>query len=312
MVDTTENRAALQPQTYGANMDPVIGGALIGGGAQLLGGGLNFLGASGANSANAAAAQNAFNQQMAFAKLQFYEGEHQDIFERIQAAYDYGVSPLVTLGAPSYSPGAIPAFTGGNSVNALSGLGSALGGAGQDISRAIGATQDRKEREATAAATLARVTRNDDVDNRVKTAQVNMLEAQANYYNSRAYSTPTFPTAGPDAGHIVPGQGSTPVPDKIPQADQAYVRSDGRMEYQPAPGTPASQGDFFNSALNFARNRLSGLAGGTGQTLERVDSDMRRLYPDAIGYVKEGLGTYRPIYSGQDFPKGFRPLPDWR
>lgn len=338
MAASTVNLVEHPSQICGAKMDPLIGAALIGGGSNLLGGGLSFLGAQNANAQNNALAwtqrfdqMNQFDQQMRFAREQFFTGSFVDIQNRINAAKAFGVSPLAALGGASFSPTPIPVGTisggGGNSVNEFAGMGTALGNIGQDISRAVAATRTDEEKALMAAQTANYARQAARTD-----AEVNMLNAQANYYNARAAGTPSFPAVVSDTGYVVQGQGNTTTfasgvganvggniggyVNKAPEilthqpgnqgvvsgrpspADQYYWTKGGELEVQPSTGSPASQGDIFNSTLNFMRNRLGHLGPkhAYGDSDPNIFAVIKSRYPDAVGYQRTGFGYYRPIF----------------
>lgn len=333
MVDITANPVEDRTLTSGAEMDPIIGGALIGGAANLIGGGLSFLGGSNANAANSAlgyaqlqSQQHQFDQQMAFAREQFNTGGFVDIQNRVNAAKAFGISPLVAMGTPSYSPPGIPVGTvsggGGNEVNAFGGLAESMGRMGSDISRAAMATKTQAEKDQIALQNINLARQGSRTD-----AEINMLNAQANYYNARAAGTPAFPSVGgvSDTGQVIGGQGNSSglnntgrmaggvlggYINKLPElttssvinpgvvggraspADQAYRTSGGSIEFQPAQGSPASQGDMVNSILNGIRNRLMPPDMGSPYIMEQI----RKNYPGAVGYRAAGPGYYAPVY----------------
>lgn len=321
-------------------MNPLIGAGLISGAANLGGGLLGFLGGQSANAMNNAfawaqmqAQQQQFNESMAFAHEQFdwnKTSEMAGIRMRVNDAQLAGVSPLVALGAPTFTPSGISVggdISGGGpgAVNPDTGFVSAMGNMGQDISRAITATKTPEEKALIAAQTTKLAN-----DTRVSDAQVNMMNAQANYYNARAVGTPPFPTVYNDTGQIVSGQSSGHVasgegpaggysnePPKIlthspagagvvsgrsAPSDQAYAVGNNMIEFQPSPGSPAAQGDIFNSAFNFVRNRL---AGGNRELHppEVVMRAVRSVYPDAVDYEHRGLGYYRAIFPEEQVRK---------
>lgn len=272
-------------------MNPLLGSALISGGANLLGGGLSFLGGLGANASASAAAQmqmqqqmTQFNQQMDFAKTQLYEGTFDELSQRVLAAHTYGLSPLVTMGVPSISMPGIPTGTIGGDIpnfsNPGSGFANSMGNFGQDISRAIMATKTAEEKALIKAQTEGLVK-----ENSVKDAHTEALKAQANFYNARALETPHFPNPV-RAGHVVD--------DDKAYSDHAYKTNSGTMEYQASPGTAAASGSFLESILNMARNRLGMYQPGLDPA--RIMSDIRKAYPGAVSYREVGAGQFAPVY----------------
>lgn len=267
-------------------------------------------------------------QQAQFANMSAQQAQQQLAFQmaaathgirwRVEDAKEAGVSPLIALGAPTFNPGAI-------GINQPAGVGmpdfaGPLGRAGQDISEAVGRTLTEREK-ITVAQTNTKLAN----ESRVADATVNELNARANYYNTRSLGTPNFPSAVNDQGYVIPGQGDSGVKagargvaggyeNKRPEtlthqpgnpgsvsgrgvpADQAYWTKDGTLEFQPSAGSPASQGDFFNSTLNALRNRLPGIMNPRND--ESIMAKIRERFPEATGYQREGFGYYRPTFPG--------------
>lgn len=257
-----------------------------------------------------------FQQQQLLAQQQFQfqmDAAREGIRWRVDDAKKAGISPLVALGAPTFNPsvsmGGLPSME-----NPLAGMGDALGRAGQDISAAVGRTMTDQEKAAAAIASAKLAN-----DTRQTEASVNMMNAQANYYNSRAFSTPAFPSVG-TSGQIIAGQGNGTAtqmgtyqpesPKKLNAnpnnsgvvagpagpADEPYVTRSGRVEFQPSQGSPASQGDFINSALNAVRNRLTLPGSFNAGRDPTVFAVIRNEFPGAVGYTDEGFGYYKPVY----------------
>lgn len=292
--------------------------ALISGAANLLGGGLSFLGGQSQNATIAAnnAAQLQFaQQQLAFQR----EAAQNGIKWRVDDARQAGVSPLVALGAPTFNPAPV-AFGLDSPRNSLADTGAAVGRMGQDISRAVGATMTPYEKAQVALQTsaAARASAVSDADIRLK-------DAQANYYNSRAQGTPPMPMAVSDTGQIVPGQAqghlATGVQggnvNKLPEVathanasagvtsgrgnpgTDVYVNPNGSIYFQASKGSPASQGDLFESGVSFLQNRLGPSVGLTHPPAAIMEA-IRRIYPDATGYKHIGNGNYRPVYPDEE------------
>lgn len=309
--------------------------AAIAAGASLAGGALSFFG--GQNQNNQIAQNNQAQLDFARQNLAFQDAAAKNgIRWRVDDARAAGISPLIALGAPTFNPS--PVAVGFDSPsNSMAGAGASLGKAGQDISSAIGRTMSEYEK-ASLAISQARMIN----EGKVQDATVNNLNAQANYYNARAAGTPSFPSAVNDTGQIIPGQagghvasGAQGTPafnaavggyeNKLPEVvthqpgnpgvvggrgspgDQAYWTRGGMLEFQPAAGSPAAQGDLFNSAFNFLRNRLQ-LPGGPGSqgSDPAIYDKIRERYPDAVGYRVMGLGFYKPIFPEEQVRRDVR------
>lgn len=284
-------------------MNPLIASSIISAGSNLLGGGLSFFGASGANAANASFAQqqlmmqqNDFNAQMDFAKQQFTEQQllnRQGVQMRVNDAVKAGVSPLVALGMQPMASGSFSAGepVGGESeqqTDPLTGMERSLGSASQDISRALAATKTKEEKDLLIAKTNALVN-----EGRLNDAHVNALNAQANFYNSRAVSTPPFPSVG-GRPH---GQSQYPDTQNPSYGDIARVTTQGGMEYTAAPGTPGMFGGV-EGAISSVRNRLGSYYPGLNDA--RIMADIRKFYPGAVGYKMGGMGQYYPVYPDEE------------
>lgn len=117
-------------------MDPLIGGALISAGSNLLGGFLGERGADARNEANLAFAQKQLEMQREFAQ--------NGIRWKVADAQAAGIHPLFAMGAPPFNPSPVsldfqePGF----------GMAQALAQTGQDIGRAIHATRTNDDRMA--------------------------------------------------------------------------------------------------------------------------------------------------------------------
>lgn len=150
-----------------ANMDPIIGGALIGAGANLLGG------LFGRKSQESAADRN-IKLQREFAK--------NGIRWRVEDAKKAGLHPLFALGAQTQS------F---NPISVADPLPDALANMGQDIGRAVTATQTAAERAPFNALALERA----QLENELLKSQIAKNTAQLG---------PAMPSLGAQAFPIAP------------------------------------------------------------------------------------------------------------
>ncbi len=209
-------------------IDPIIGGSLISGAASLAG---SFIGSSSQSEANDAMLANAAKDrqlQRNFAK--------KGIRWRVKDAQAAGIHPLYAMGAslPTYSPSGI------NLGAKRSGEG--LARAGQDIGRAISATQTQPERDLSIARSA--------LENKY-------LEAQILKLTRENQTGPPLPNAMDLPGGM-PGQGSFPgrhpsvvtLPRQINASasgepgraagavpDISYIRgADGNLYIAPSPG----------------------------------------------------------------------------
>lgn len=143
-------------------MLPLIGSA-ISAGASLLGGFLNRDAQKDANAANAAqAAQNRADQ---------YHFAENSIKMRVDDAERSGVHPVYALGAPgiNFSPVSVGATP-------ESGVGTALGGMGQDISRAV--SSYRSPADKVSAVSLAQQSASNTLDLETKSLNNQLLRAK--------------------------------------------------------------------------------------------------------------------------------------
>lgn len=108
-------------------MDPIIGGALISAGSQLIGG---LLGSGKNNHAGR-------DQRQAISYA-----NRSAILDKVAAAKEAGISPLYALGAPTISATSQVGEAGGGN-----GLGQTLAAMGQDVGRAVAAQQSDLERK---------------------------------------------------------------------------------------------------------------------------------------------------------------------
>lgn len=157
-------------------MDPITSGALITGGASLIGGLLNR---DAQNSANQANAQN----QRDFAKF--------GIRWKVEDAKAAGIHPLAALGAQthSFSPSSQPVTAMGDALNSM----------GQDIGRAVSQTKTQEEKTLNALqiAGYEKDLQGKELDNQIKAKQLQNL----------SLTSPSFP----GGENFMPGQGNTPL-----------------------------------------------------------------------------------------------------
>lgn len=290
----------------------------------LIGSGLQFLGGS-----NAQAQQNQqfqAQQQMAREQLQFQmDAAKQGIQWRVADAKAAGISPLVGLGAPTFNPSPI-ALQGGSFDNPMAGMATSLGNAGQDISEAVGRGLTAAQR-----AELAMKTQQLSETSRLNDAQTNMLNAQANYYNSRSMQTPAIPSAVGDYGQVIPGQGNSRgvivgptlsgaggYQNKLPETDTRDPNNPGSVSGRPGPAvnwrrsndgglnaepTPGSVAGTIGGPeyTNWAwRNRLPAYwTDSVGPSMDKV----RTEFPKATGvYFNPWNETWYPLYNGEKAP----------
>lgn len=300
MVDIIVHLVVLQTQTYGVKMDFPF--SAVG---SVIGAGLGYLGAQEARGQQAQQFQQSMTAQQQQLDFQM-AAAHNGIQWRVADAKAAGISPLVALGAPTFNPGAVSAGAGPIPTDPTD-YASALGRAGQDISESVGRsmTQQQKMEIALRTSQLAEASKKND-------AEINMLNAQANYYNSRAMATPPMASAIDGGGYHIPGQTQSGlksvvtiagnpgmVGGKATPADQPYVTREGYVEVQPSAGSPASQGDIFNSTLNFVRNRLTPNAWRSDADKAGIMAAIKSVYPEAVAYESKGLGYYRPIFPAE-------------
>lgn len=180
-------------------MDPIIGGALIGGGASLIGGFLNR------DSYNEAAWQNR-RMQEDFAR--------NGLRWRIEDAKAAGISPLAALGFNGPTPTA--QMVGDTS------LGNALGDMGQNIGRAISQTKTEPERKLADLQVKGYELdlQNKEIENQIKMYQLGQLKATG----------PSMPGGSSFAFPGLPGQGD---------ATKAAVKVEPAKITASAPGRAA-------------------------------------------------------------------------
>lgn len=167
-------------------MDPVIGGALIGGGASVLGG---FMGSSSASKAAK------INQRINEANLKAqYDFAQNGIKYRVADAKQSGIHPLFALGAQTYSPsissiGATADNSWGNAVSDM----------GQNIGRAVAAKQTAEERSYNTAVQSLGLEKM-KLENDLLRAQTTQVHAATN---------PSYPSTS--SVFNMPGQGNSGV-----------------------------------------------------------------------------------------------------
>ncbi len=195
-------------------VDPLIVGAGISAGANILGG---LFGSSAQSKANRANERNAAldrEQQLQFAR--------QGVTWRVKDAQNAGVHPLFAMGAalPTYSPTSISNIP-------ETGLSAGISSAGQDIGRAVQATSTAGQRTESAEMRQL-VLRNAQLKNDFLAAQIAQMGA-----TQPASIGPNFPSADPGLTGFMPGQGTrvvdqpqlrtTPHPDAMHSEPGAMV-----------------------------------------------------------------------------------------
>lgn len=161
--------------------------ALIGAGSKLIGGAMNSNEQENANAANAA--QNQLN--LAYQ----HEANTKNIQWKVADAKAAGLHPLAALGVSA--AGGPSASIG---TNANTSMGDAVSNAGQDISRAISATQSQQKRAQAYDESL----RSLDIEN--KSLSNELLRTRISI--AKAGTPPASPS--PDQAWQVPGQGDVP------------------------------------------------------------------------------------------------------
>lgn len=154
-------------------MDPIIGGALISAGSQVIGG---LLGSGKNNHAGR-------DQRQAISYA-----NRSAILDKVAAAKEAGISPLYALGAPTISATSQVGEGGGN------GLGQTLAGMGQDIGRAVAAQQTDLERKVQQLTLDKAALENDYLRAQINSVRVRTIRE----------SGPPMPEAGPAPGPLRP------------------------------------------------------------------------------------------------------------
>ncbi|QCS37358.1 DNA pilot protein [Tortoise microvirus 92] len=224
-----------QKSLAGGKMDPITAAAVISGGATIIGGLMNR------DSQNSANAQNMeINRQNAELQKEFAQN---GLRWKVSDAKAAGIHPLAALGASttSYAPAAI----GVESNNAM---GNAVAGMGQDISRAVAATQTANEREMAEMAkqSLHLDLQGKSLDNAIRASQLAKLNAT-------------------QIGPPMPSAGTKPVPSpQNPARDAGNITSyafmrtdDGGLSVVPSEAAKERTEDDFVQQLGWAaRNQL--------------------------------------------------------
>lgn len=168
-------------------MDPLVTGAIIAGGAGLIGGWLN----SEAQS-NAANSNDRINQRNAELQREFAQN---GVRWKVADAHAAGIDPLVALGAQthSFAPqsiGAAPDTSWGDSLSNM----------GQDVSRAVAAGKTTEERavQALQVQGMKLDLEGKALDNQIRASQLNKLKSVG----------PAIPSNLPSgaSGTLIPGQ----------------------------------------------------------------------------------------------------------
>lgn len=163
-------------------MDPIIGGALIGGGAAVIGGYLNQEAQKDANEINKRMSEQNMAQQREFAQ--------HGIRWKVEDAKKAGIHPLAALGAQTHSPSS--SYIGASPVS----MGDSISNMGQDISRAMlaKATPEEKQLANIQLSSAKLDLEGKAIDNQIRASQLRKLQA----------NPPGLPSA---MGQPIPGQG---------------------------------------------------------------------------------------------------------
>lgn len=186
-------------------MDPIIGGALVGGAFDMIGG---IFG--GESNKKAAAANAALQREFAQNSIQW----------KVADAKAAGVHPLYALGAPTYS--ANPVYAGDSS------LGSSFSSMGQHLGRAVEASmtkQQRLEEQAKQARMDELKLRNAELQNDLLSSQIATTNAQLG---------PSFPSV---MGNRIPGQGDSGL--VVVKPSELTSSRKGEPSLEAAPPAPA-------------------------------------------------------------------------
>lgn len=253
-------------------MDPIIGGALIGGGASLLGGLMGKSAAEDAREANARQAEANIALQREFAQ--------NGIRWKVEDAKAAGIHPLYALGAssPSFSPVSLGATPDHSMPQAMADI-------GQNISRAVSATKTGEEKLMStinlgiAKANLESAT----LDNQIKARQLSQIGTAA----------PAFP----GSTNFIPGQGNTPL---------VKVNPSERTASQ--PGRVAQEAGFVPD-VGYARTDTGFTPVPSQDVKNRIeDQFVPEMMWAARNYLAPNLGIGTPPPKNQ-LPKG---ASDWR
>lgn len=253
-------------------MDPLIGGALIGGGASLIGGLMGKSAADNAREANAAQAAANVAMQKEFAQ--------NGIRWKVEDAKAAGIHPLYALGAstPSFSPVSLGATPDNSMPQAMADI-------GQNISRAVSATKTEEEKLMStinlgiAKANLESAT----LDNQIKARQLSQIGVGA----------PSMP----GSTNFIPGQGNSGL---------VKINPSERVASQP---TREAQEAGWAPDVGYARTDTGLTPIPSKDVKERIeDQFVPEMMWAARNYLAPNLGTGRPPPKNQ-LPKG---ADEWR
>lgn len=318
--------------------------AMLAGSALSFGGSL--LSRSGQQQSYPSTDWNLINEQERFSESQLQEQMNfqremaqSGIGWRVNDAQAHGISPLVALGAPTFSPSlSLGNMDWGAAKSTVSPTGGGdIGGAMRALGSGIGDIAKYYNAKDLADAQLQLQRDQLERQNRLTDADIALKGAQAAYFAQKSISPPA-PSVISDTGGVVggvPGQGNfgagrgAPLgsvaggyENKLPEveahspgaygvgAGRARPSSDPywteganpRLYYQPSQGSPASQGDVFASAEHWMRNRIMpnfSMDQSYG-TDPGIYNAIRQKFPDAIGYKHAGYGYYVPIFPRTD------------
>lgn len=253
-------------------INPILGGAAIGAIGNLIGGFMGQDSARSANQQNAIIAQRNLEQQERFAKS--------GIQWRVADAKKAGISPLAALGAAgaSYQPV-------GGYVEPDNSIGNALSNTGQDISRAVAATETEFSRR------LGQL----NLSNAELDLEGKMIDNQIRLSQLRKMTSvgPAFPSA---SDNFIPGQGNS-----------GLVIDEPLKRTVSAPGRPAQEAGW-RPDVSYSRT-------DTGLTPMVPTSLSESLEDDIIGKMMwRWRNQMLPNVSGQGkpplsmLPKGYS---DW-
>lgn len=218
-------------------------GGILGGLGQLAGGASSLFG--GGNRSGSSTDWAAMNAQMAFQR----EMAQNSISWRVQDAKNAGISPLVALGAPTFSPSISIPSNSYESADPGAGFRQMGQGAG-DLVKAL--TRKDKDQSVSQIIQAAQQVQSNDLDIQIKGAQLRMLEKQI---------------ARPDAPDITAGAG----------AGQSTVKSPTAFEIKPAeitsqaPGTSTSEAGPPIADTRFMRTPSGVRSFPAAKTLDDTD-----------------------------------------
>lgn len=295
----------------------------------LAGAGIGALGAAGAQGQQAAQFQQ--SAQFAQQQLAFQDAAAKNGVQwRVADAKAAGISPLVALGmSPIQAP--VQGFSGGGVPSDPTDYAGALGRAGQDISAAIGRTSTAQEKEdrAIKLSTMAQASQKNQ-------AEINTLNAQANYYNSRAAGTPSMASSIPGGGFNMPGQPQSGlVPSNVGppnvKGNEVYTASGDTREAGAGPPGPTTNWHVTGDGLQAFPAKVNGLDDMEASNFLGLDwqirnrwvgpnlglqnppdmAKVRSVWPNATGvYWNYSTQTYKPLFNNEK--SGLQNYMSWR